>query len=89
MQCDVILKSTQVDGVYDSDPKENPKAKRFDEISYDEVIGKQLKVMDMTAVALAQENNIPVVVFSQSAPDALMKAVTGKGKFTIIKNEVK
>ena len=89
MQCDVILKSTQVDGVYDSDPRKNPEAKKFDEISYDEVISKQLKVMDMTAVALAQENNIPVVVFSQSAPDALMNAVTGKGEFTIIKNEVK
>ncbi len=89
MQCDVILKSTQVDGVYDSDPRENPKAKKFDVISYDDVINQQLKVMDMTAVALARENNIPVVVFAQSAPDALINVVLGKGKFTIIKNEVK
>lgn len=85
MQCDVILKSTQVDGVYDSDPKKNPNATRFDVISYDEVIEKQLKVMDIAAIALARENNIPVVVFSQSGDDALAKVVAGEGKFTIIK----
>lgn len=88
MQCDVILKSTQVDGVYDSDPKKNPDAKRYDAVSYDEVIEKQLKVMDIAAVALARENNIPVVVFSQSGEDALAKVVSGEGNFTIIKQEV-
>ncbi len=88
MQCDVILKSTQVDGVYDSDPKKNPDAKRYDAVSYDEVIEKQLKVMDIAAVALARENNIPVVVFAQSGEDALAKAVSGEGNFTIIKQEV-
>lgn len=85
MQCDVIFKSTQVDGVYDSDPKTNPNAKRFDAISFDEVIEKQLKVMDITAVALAKENNIPIVVFAQRGEDALAKAVSGEGSFTIIK----
>ena len=85
MQCDVIFKSTQVDGVYDSDPKTNPNAKRFDTISFDEVIEKQLKVMDITAVALAKENNIPIVVFAQRGEDALAKAVSGEGSFTIIK----
>lgn len=85
MQCDVIFKSTQVDGVYDSDPKSNPNAKRFDTISFDEVIEKQLKVMDITAVALAKENNIPIVVFAQSGENALAKAVSGEGSFTIIK----
>lgn len=85
MQCNVIFKSTQVDGVYDSDPKTNPNAKRFDEISFDEVIEKQLKVMDITAVALAKENNIPIVVFAQRGEDALAKAVSGEGSFTIIK----
>lgn len=85
MQCDVIFKSTQVDGVYDSDPKTNPNAKRFDTISFDEVIEKQLKVMDITAVALAKENNIPIVVFAQRGEDSLAKAVSGEGSFTIIK----
>ena len=88
MQCEVIFKATQVDGVYDADPKKNPKARKFETIGYDEVINRQLKVMDTAAVALARENNIPVVVFAQNAPDALMKAVCGKGSFTIIKHEV-
>lgn len=85
MQCNVIMKSTQVDGVYDSDPRKNPDAKRYDEVSYDEVIEKQLGVMDMTAIAMARENKIPVMVFSQHEKGALFKAVCGKGKFTLIK----
>ena len=88
MQCDVILKATQVDGVYDSDPKTNPRAKKFEAVSFDEVITRQLKVMDTAAVALARENNIPIVVFSQHAPDYLAQVVSGKGSFTIIKKEV-
>ena len=88
MQCDVILKATQVDGVYDSDPKTNPRAKKFEAVSFDEVITRQLKVMDTAAVALARENNIPIVVFSQHAPDSLAQVVSGKGSFTIIKKEV-
>lgn len=88
MQCDVILKATQVDGVYDCDPKTNPSAKKYLAISYDDVINHQLKVMDTAAVALARENKIPVVVFSQSAPDALAQVVSGEGSFTIIKQEV-
>lgn len=88
MQCDVILKATQVDGVYDSDPKQNPDARKFTAISFDEVISRQLKVMDISAVALARENNIPIVVFSQHSPQALADAVSGRGSFTIIKQEV-
>ena len=88
MQCDALLKATQVDGVYDADPKTNPQAQRFSVISYDEVIAKQLKVMDMTAVALARENNIPIIVFAQSGEQSLADAVAGKGNFTIIKKEV-
>lgn len=88
MQCDVLLKATQVDGVYDSDPKVNSQAVRYDTVSYDEVIEKQLKVMDIAAIALARENNIPVVVFAQSGKDALEKVVSGKGNFTVIKKEV-
>ena len=86
MQCDVVLKSTQVDGVYSSDPRTNADAVRYDEVGCDEVIQKQLKVMDMTAVALAKENNIPIIVFSQHEEDSLKKIVQGKGVYTIIKN---
>ena len=85
MQCDVVLKATQVDGVYTADPKSNPQAKRYDEITYDEVIQKQLNVMDLTAVALAKENNIPILVFSQHTENSLVDSVQGKGLFTIIK----
>lgn len=86
MQCDALLKATQVDGVYDSDPKANPNAKRYESVTYEDVIEKQLKVMDLTAITLAQESNIPVVVFAQKGEDALINAVCGNGKFTIIKN---
>ncbi len=85
MQCEVVLKSTQVDGVYSKDPKTNPDAQRFDEISYDDVIQKQLKVMDLTAVSLAKENNIPIIVFSQHEEDSLKNIMQGEGKFTIIR----
>ena len=85
MQCEVVLKATQVDGVYTADPKSDPKAERYEAVSYDEVIQKQLKVMDLTAVALAKENNIPILVFSQHEDDSLVEVIGGKGKFTIIK----
>lgn len=86
MGCDAILKSTQVDGVYDSDPKTNPKAKRFDEISFEDVVEKRLGVMDLTAVTMAKENNVSIVVFAQKSQNALVNAVCAEGKFTIIKN---
>ena len=84
MQCEVVLKATQVDGVYTADPKSNPEAERYEAVSYDEVIQNQLKVMDLTAVALAKENNIPILVFSQHEGDSLVEVIGGKGKFTII-----
>lgn len=84
MQCDVVLKATQVDGVYTADPKIDAKAKRLAKVSYDDVIQNQLKVMDLTAVALAKENNIPILVFSQHSEDALEKVLKNKGLFTII-----
>ena len=86
MQCEAVLKATQVNGVYSADPKTNPDAVRYEEVTYDEVIKKQLKVMDMTAVALAKENNIPIIVFSQHEADSLKEIVQGKGVYTIIKN---
>lgn len=85
MKCGALLKATQVDGVYDSDPRKNPKAKRFKAISYAEVLNKQLKVMDLTSVTLAEESKIPIIVFAQKEKNALVDAVSGNGNFTIIK----
>lgn len=87
MGCDVIMKATQVDGVYDSDPKKNANAIRYDSVSFDEVISKGLKVMDMAAFALARDNNIPILVFSQKGENAIMNAVCKKGNFTIVENK--
>ena len=84
MQCEAVFKATQVDGVYTADPKKNPDARKLEKVSYDEVIGKQLAVMDLTAVALAKENNIPIIVFSQHAEHSLEDIIQGKGVFTII-----
>ncbi|MBP5352993.1 MAG: UMP kinase [Alphaproteobacteria bacterium] len=85
MHCDILMKATQVDGVYSDDPRYNPEAVRYDEISYDEVIGKQLKVMDMSAIAIARDNKLPVMVFSQQGENTILQAVCGKVKCTIIK----
>lgn len=86
MKCEVILKSTQVDGVYDSDPKQNPNAKKYDVVTYSEVLEKGLKVMDMTAIALAQEQKLPIIVFSQAGKDSLKNIIYGKGSYTKIIN---
>ena len=83
--CDALFKATQVDGVYDSDPKKNPKAKRYKDVSYDEVIAKELKVMDMTAISMARENKLPIVVFKQENENSLLDALNGKSNFTTIK----
>ena len=83
--CEALFKATQVDGVYDSDPKKNPKAKRYDEVSYDEVIKKELKVMDMTAVSMARENKLPIIIFKQKNENSLLDVLNGKEKYTLIK----
>lgn len=85
MGCDAILKATQVDGVYSADPKVDSSAERYEFISYDDVIQKGLRVMDLTAISMAKENGIPIVVFSQHEQNAIKNAICGKGKFTIIK----
>jgi uridylate kinase len=87
MDCDALLKGTQVDGVYTADPKKTISAQRFERLSYLEVLSKDLQVMDAAAVALARENNIPILVFSLHNPGALADVVFGKGKFTIICEE--
>ena len=77
VSADVILKGTRVDGVYDSDPEKNEKAVKFDFISFSDVIGKNLKVMDSTAFTLSQENNLPIVVFNMNKPRNLLKVIKG------------
>ena len=87
MNCDALLKGTSVDGVYDSDPKHNPDAARFDAISYDRVLSDNLKVMDATAVALCRENDIPIVVFSIREKGNVAKVLAGEGTQTIVKKD--
>jgi uridylate kinase len=84
MNCDALLKGTQVDGVYDSDPKTNKSAKRFKKLGYQEVLAQNLRVMDTSAIALARENEVPILVFSIHNPGGLADVVFGKGTFTII-----
>ena len=87
MNCTALMKGTQVDGVYTADPKTDASAERFDELTYREVLTNDLKVMDASAIALARENNIPIVVFSIHTPGGFAEAVTGYGKFTLIQNK--
>jgi uridylate kinase len=84
MGCDLLMKGTQVDGVYDADPKRDKKAKHFESLSYHEVLVRDLKVMDASAISLARENQIPIMVFSIHNKDSIAQAVCGKGKFTLI-----
>lgn len=87
IEADVIIKGTRVDGVYDSDPEKNSSAVKFEKISYLDILKKNLKVMDLTAVSLCQENNLPMVVFNMDQPDNLLKLVTGEQVGTIILDE--
>lgn len=84
MNCDALLKGTQVDGVYSDDPRKNPAAKRYASLSYKDVLNDELNVMDASAVALAKDNNIPVIVFSIAEKGEVAKVVQGKGRFSII-----
>ena len=79
MECDAVLKATDVDGVYSADPKKDPKAKRYDRISPREAIDRDLKVMDATAFALARENSMPIIVFSIRKAGAIAAVLRGKG----------
>ena len=88
MGCDALLKGTSVDGVYSADPKKDPNATRFDTISYDMVLAKNLKVMDATAIALCRENAIPIVVFSIRERGNLAHVLEGRGTQTIVQEEV-
>ena len=87
IQADVIIKGTRVDGVYDSDPEKNPDALRFNNISYLDIINRSLRVMDLTAVSLCQENNLPMIVFDMNQPGNLLRLVNGEKVGTFISNK--
>jgi uridylate kinase len=84
MNCEVLAKATQVDGVYSADPKKDPKAVRYAQLSYGEVLAQDLKVMDGAAIALARDNDLPVIVFSIEEPGNLLKVLRGEARATII-----
>ncbi len=86
MGADIFLKGTRVDGIYTADPEKDPKAERYDELSFEEAIQKQLKVMDMTAFAMCMENNLPVYVFDMNKKGNLLKFISGKKIGTLVKN---
>ena len=82
MKCDALFKGTSVDGVYDADPKKVAGAKRYDTVTYDEVLSKNLKVMDASAIALARDNNLPIIVFSLDEPGGFKGILAGEGTYT-------
>ena len=86
MEADVIIKGTRVDGVYDDDPEKNPLAKRYDSVSYQEVLLKGLKVMDATAIALCQDNGLPILVFNMNEAGNLEKLIMGESIATIVQH---
>jgi uridylate kinase len=87
MNCNAILKGTKVDGVYTADPKKDPTAKRFDTVSYMDVLTKDLRVMDATAISLARENNIPIMIFNVREEGNFAQVMKGEGTFTIVGNK--
>ncbi|HEY5047131.1 MAG TPA: UMP kinase [Rhizomicrobium sp.] len=84
MNCEAMLKGTQVDGVYSADPKKHPDAERFEQLSYHEVLSRDLQVMDASAISLSRENRIPIIVFSIHDRGALLAVLKGEGRCTII-----
>lgn len=87
MNCDCVAKATSVDGVYSADPKRDPNAKRYDRLTYSEVLAKDLKVMDGAAIALARDNHLPVLVFSIKEAGNLLKALKGEARATVIHDQ--
>jgi len=87
MDCDALLKGTKVDGVYDADPVKVPDAKRFERLTYMQVLSNDLKVMDHSAISLARENGIPILVFSIHEPGGFAEVISGQGQSTIITEE--
>lgn len=87
MGCDGLAKATQVDGVYSADPKIDPNARRFDTLSYDEVLARNLRVMDGAAIALARDNNIPIIVFSIREEGNVERLLLGQARCTVIRGK--
>ncbi len=84
INADIIFKASMVDGVYDSDPKKNPNAVKYDTLSFMEVLNRNLKVMDATAASLCNENNLPILVFNLEQPDNIIRAVAGENIGTVV-----
>ena len=84
LECDVVLKGTKVDGVYSDDPKKNPDATRYTQIGYDEVIARNLKVMDTAAFALARDSSMPIIVYALDEPAGLSGVLEGRGMSTLV-----
>ena len=87
-RADVLLKGTRVDGVYNADPERDPAAIRYESVSFDEVISKELKVMDITAFTMCRENKMPVIVFDMNRKENLKKIIMGKSTGTLISNSI-
>ena len=84
LKCDCVLKATKVDGVYSADPVKDPTAVKYDKISYDEVLAKELKVMDSTAISMCMDNNIPLIVFDITQKENIIKSLQGDNVGTIV-----
>ena len=84
MKSDIILKGTKVDGIYDKDPIDNPKAKKIKEISYTDYLNKDIKVMDATAISLAKDRSLPIIIFSILKSSNIIDIVEGKGSYSVI-----
>jgi uridylate kinase len=84
IEADVVIKATKVDGVYDSDPKKNPNAKKFEQLNYIEVLNRRLEVMDSTAISLCMENHLPILVLNLWDPTALLRALRGEAVGTLV-----
>ena len=84
MDCDAIFKGTKVDGIYDKDPIEHKEANKFEKITYSEVLSKNLRVLDSSAVSLARDNNIPIIVFSIKENNGFLNIIKGKGNYSVV-----
>lgn len=87
MSCEAIFKGTKVDGVYDMDPAKHDHAKRYDKVTYDEVLAKHLGVMDASAIALARDNGLPIIVFSLDEPGGFQGILAGEGTYTTVQEK--
>lgn len=88
LKCEVVLKGSTIDGVYDKNPKDFPEAKKYDELTFDEAIEKKLKVMDTTAFEQCKRNNIPIIVFDMNDLDNIKRVISGEKIGTVVKNKL-